>query len=501
MNVPMLLAVFLVPFGRIQNIATASNSNDWPRATLEQVGIDSEPLIEMFDFVRAREIPVHSVQIVRHGKLALDAYFYPYGADMRHDVASVTKSITSTLVGIAIEKGYLRGVDERVVELFPPMHSEAPIDPHKTAITLRDLLTMQAGWDCGFDPNEARLFEMRRSPDWPQFMLALPMVAEPGTHWAYCSGNCHVLSAIITRTTGTNALAFARREFFEPLGIHDVMWETDSQGNNHGWGDLQLHPRDMAKIGQLFLQRGQWRGRQIVPESWIREATREHVDRTINNDHYGYFWWVKGTNFPGMFEAVGRGGQRINVWPKEDLVIVFTGGDFEPGDISSFILRALKSETRLPTNPSGSSRLREKIRLATQAPSPSKVPPLPEIAARISGKPFQLSTNGLDMTELALRFTRSEAGVELTRNGLVMKCGIGLDGVERFSRDMFVGLPFAAKGRWIDAETFLLQLNRVGGINRYDFTLKFSPDANSVNGSLKEHTGLNNEVFSGLAKR
>jgi len=278
-------------------------NDDWQLATPEEVGIDSASLAEMFEFVRERGIPVHSVQIVRHGRLVLDAYFYPYSAGMRHDVASVTKSITSTLIGLALQKGLIRDVQQPVLSFFPN-RSIADLDANKEKLALENLLTMQAGWDCGFEAKEARLVEMRRSADWLQFMLDLPMVATPGTRFAYCSGNPHLLSIILSQATGTNALAFARRELFEPLGIRQVVWPADPRGNTHGWGDLQLHPRDMAKGGQLFLQRGRWGERQMISETWIRAATRAHVDRTTNRDRYGYLWWVKGEDYPGMFEAV-----------------------------------------------------------------------------------------------------------------------------------------------------------------------------------------------------
>src|SRR5438552_5660667 len=268
-------------------------TSEWTTASPEEVGFDSAALNEMFDHVCAQKVPVHSVQIVRHGKLVLDAYFYPYNSEMRHDVASVTKSVTSTLIGLAVQKGFIRDVQQPVLSLFPN-RPVANSDAKKQKLTLEHLLTMQAGWDCGFEAKEARLFEMRRSADWLQFMLDLPMVAEPGTRFAYCSGNPHVLSTILSQATGTNALAFARRELFEPLGIRDVAWPADPRGNTHGWGDLQMHPRDMARLGQLFLQRGRWGGRQILSAAWVHVATRAHVARTTNRDHYGYSWWVKG---------------------------------------------------------------------------------------------------------------------------------------------------------------------------------------------------------------
>ena len=479
--------------------AEGASSPVWTTALPEEVGLDSAALVEMFNHVRQHDVPVHSAQIVRHGKLMLDAYFYPYRAGMRHDVASVTKSITSTLVGLVIEKGHLRDLNQPVLSFFAG-RSVAQLDERKRRLTLENLLTMQAGWDCGFEPKEARLLEMRRSADWLQFTLDLPMVAEPGTRFAYCSANCHVLSAILTRTTGTNALAFARRELFGPLGIRDVAWPADPQGHNHGWGDLQLHPRDMAKLGQLFLQRGRWGGRQIVPENWIRTATRAHVERTSNEDHYGYFWWVKGENYPGVFEAVGRGGQRIIVWPAKDLVLVFTGGGFEPGDLAKFILKALKSDEPLPPNPEALTRLRERVAAAARPPPPRGIAESHAIAARISGKTFKLSANTLGLSTLTLEFNNSaEAQAEFLLDGNRVRCPLGLDGVERFSTNALINLPVAGKGEWLGDGTFLLQVDLVGGINCYRFKLSFGDSSLKV--ALNERTGLNEESFDGAQQR
>jgi CubicO group peptidase (beta-lactamase class C family) len=478
--------------------AEESQAPEWATGLPEELGLDSAALIEMFDYVRAHNVPVHSVQIVRHGRLALDACFYPYRSGMRHDVASVTKSVTSTLIGLAIHKGLIRDVQQLVLSFFPN-RSVANSDPNKQKVALDHLLTMQAGWDCGFEAKEARLFEMRRSADWLQFMLDLPMVAEPGTRFAYCSGNPHVLSMVLSQATGTNALAFARRELFEPLGIRDVAWPADAGGNNHGWGDLQMHPRDMARLGQLFLQRGRWGGRQILPEAWVRTATSAHVMRTTNRDHYGYSWWVKGEDHPGMFEAVGRGGQRINVWPAKDLVLVFTGGEFEPGDLAKFILKALKSDTPLRPNPRASAQLQERIASAVK-PLPSQpVGKLPAIAIRISGRPFTLSTNTLGVSALALNFNDSaEAQADLVWNGQRVPFQVGLDAVERFSTNALVGLPQAAKGQWLNHGTLLLDLDLIGAINCYRFKLTFSEDGKSLKASVAERTGLNEASFEGV---
>jgi CubicO group peptidase (beta-lactamase class C family) len=480
--------------------AIAADLASWPTAPPEEVGVDSAALVEMFDFVRTNGTLVHSVQLVCKGKLVLDSYFYPYREDMRHDVASVTKSITSTLVGLAIDKGHLPDVQQPLLGLFPDRQA-ANLETRKRKLTLEHLLTMCAGWDCGFEPKEARLMEMRRTTDWIQFMLDLPMVAEPGERWAYCSGNCHVLSALITRKTGTNALAFARRELFEPLGIHDVAWTADSQGNHYGWGDLQLHPRDMAKIGQLFLQRGRWGERQIISEKWIRQATRAHVEKTTGSARYGYYWWVPGPKYAGVFEAVGRGGQRITVWPDKELVLVYTGGGFNNDHLTPFILKALKSDAPLPSNPQMLAKLRDQLAVAKRPPPPQPVLKLPPLAARISGRQYALTANSLDLTALTIHFDKSaDATLRFTRLGDEFTCGVGLDGVPQFSKQHLVDLPFACKGRWLDDQTFFLEVDRVAGVSCFHFTLRFMDDGNSLNVALKERTGLLEETFRGTAR-
>lgn len=499
----VLFAAQLVVGSASIHAAESSRSpalDTWRTSSPEAAGIDSAPLVEMFDFVGERQIPVHSIQLVRRGYLVLDAYFHPYDGRTRHDVASVTKSITSTLIGLAIERGHLRDVQQPVLDFFPG-RTISSLDGRKRQQNLEHLLTMQSGWDCGFEPNEARLFEMRRRPDWIQFMLDLPLVDEPGRRWAYCSGNCHVLTRILRQAAGTNALAFARRELFEPLAIRDVAWVADPQGDNHGWGDLQMHPRDMAKLGQLLLQRGRWGERQIISDAWIRRATSAQVKTTSNRDHYGYYWWVKGTNFPGMFEAVGRGGQRITVWPAKEMVMVFTGGGFEPGDLAPYILKSLKSDQPLPANPSANTRLREKLSAAVRPPAPQPVPELPAMSARISGKTYTLSTNELDLATLTLLFDKSsEAALRFQRLGKELRCPVGLDGVERFSRDTLVELPFACKGRWLNADTFLLELDRAAGISLYRLKLTFADEGNSVTIAISERSGLGAEVVNGRTK-
>ena len=188
-------------------------------------------------------------------------------------------------------------------------------------------------------------------------------------------------------------------------------------------------------------------------------------------------------------------------------MLVSTGGGFEPGDLAPFILKSLnalkseKSDQPLPANPGANARLRDKLAAATRPPAPQPVPELPAMAARISAKIYTLTANELDLATVALQFSKSsEATLRFTRLGQELRCPVGLDGVERFSTDKLVELPFACKGRWLTADTFLLELDRVAGISLYRFKLTFADEGNSLIIALSERTGLGEEVFDGRTK-
>jgi len=212
--------------------------------------MDARVLARLFDFVRERRVPIRSLLIVRNGTIVLDASFFPYRSGDPHDLASATKSVTSTLIGIAIGERLLGGVDQAVLPLFP-RRRVANRGARKEHLTIEHLLTMTSGLDCRFRPGEITLGQMQHSPDWIQFMLDLPMAADPGSRFEYCSGGMHLLSGIVAQAAGTSPLEYARRRLFEPLGIDSVIWPADPLGTSHGWGDLHLAPRDAAKISAI----------------------------------------------------------------------------------------------------------------------------------------------------------------------------------------------------------------------------------------------------------
>ena len=210
-----------------------------------------------------KRLNVHSVTVIRHGQVVLDAYFYPYRASAPHDVASVTKSITAAIVGIAV--GHGTGEDGSETTLVFPNDRPADADERKQKITIADMLAMRSGLDCGFLPGEQELEQMRRTNDWAKFALALPMKYAPGEKFGYCSPGYHLLSSVVTAAAHEPLVEFGKKNLFAPLGIRDVIWPPDEQGRTHGWGDSHFYPRDFAKIGYLYLHDGQWDGKQIVP--------------------------------------------------------------------------------------------------------------------------------------------------------------------------------------------------------------------------------------------
>jgi CubicO group peptidase (beta-lactamase class C family) len=291
----------------------------WRTSTPEEQGMDSQKLEAMLTEIKERKIDVHSLLVIRNGYLVSESYFGPYQQDLKQDMQSVGRSFTSVLIGIAIDKGYINGVDQKILAFFPKRTFEN-LDEQKEAMTLDDVLTMRSGLEGENDPYYRA---MQNSPDWIQYLLDKPIVDPPGSRWSYCAGCSHILTTILQETTGMNPHDFAEQYLFKPLGISAGPWMTDPAGIPYGAGGFNLTPRDMAKLGYLYLRKGQWDGQQIVSSEWVETSTRTHADVDVNAHFgYGYHWFT----VPEMrgYAALGGGGQIILVIPESDLVIVTT---------------------------------------------------------------------------------------------------------------------------------------------------------------------------------
>jgi CubicO group peptidase (beta-lactamase class C family) len=290
-----------------------------PRATPESQGISSGAIC---DFIAAADKinTLHSFMILRHGRVVAEGWWKPESAEKPHVMWSLSKSFTSTAIGLAIDEGKLK-LDDPVLKFFP---TEAPADPsdHLKAMTIRDLLTMTGGYD-----SEPPLIPA--GPNMKNF-LALPVPFQPGTHFQYNTTGTYTLSAILTKATGKTALEYLTPRLFEPLGIDHPQWDASAEGYSLGGYGLHLRTEDIAKFGQLYLQKGHWNGRQLVPAKWIEQATT----RQVANDQEGHakigFDWKQGYCFQfwrcthNAYRGDGAGGQFIVVMPDQDAVVVIT---------------------------------------------------------------------------------------------------------------------------------------------------------------------------------
>jgi CubicO group peptidase (beta-lactamase class C family) len=319
----LLSACFGQPQQIVENDPFINRNALWPTrrwqvSTLPEQGLEPAYFEEMQDYIEQNRYDIHSLLVIRHGYLVYEEYGSIYSADMTHNQYSVTKSVVGTLVGIAIDQGYIPGVDEPILELLPD-RIVSNVDRRKPNITLDHVLTMSAGidWQEG-DPAFDALYT---SQDWVQHMLEKPMSAEPGSHFLYCSGCSHLLTAVLAESTGQDVIKFANENLFKPLGITDYTWNKDAQDIPVGGWGLFLTPRDMAKIGYLYLNQGQWDGKQVVSTDWIDRSTSPRI-QTGGNLEYGYQWWIY--SHYDAYTAMGRYGQTIFVIPKFDMVIVVT---------------------------------------------------------------------------------------------------------------------------------------------------------------------------------
>ena len=315
----------------------AKAEDSWEIAALYEEGIDSGKIDELIrSILNKRFKNIHSVLLVRNGKLVLEEYFYGYQRDTKHELHSVSKSITSILVGIAIDQKKILGVDEKVYEFFPEYTGSRWID-QKYNIAVEHVLTMSAGID--WDEQSHRLTDRRNDivamiygDDWLEYVLNKKQIEAPGKRFNYSGGLNVLLGGIIKNSSDLYADKFAEKYLFGPLGISDYRWGRHPDGTINTQGGLSLRPRDMAKIGYLFLKEGKWQGRQIVSRNWVNESTKAHIPAYFGLG-YGYQWYrgeaaVNGKVIETFF-AWGRGGQFIFVLPEFDLVAVFTSRPYD----------------------------------------------------------------------------------------------------------------------------------------------------------------------------
>lgn len=346
-------------------------NDGWQTASLKSVGLDSAKIEELVKKVNSGYYKnIHGVVIIKNNKLVFEQYWkgndfglnspdylgreIQFDRITRHNTHSATKSFTSALVGIAIDKGYIKNENDSIFK-YLPYHKGLNTDG-KDRITIRHMLTMSSGlqwneWDVAVS-EEQDVMKFNQSGNPIAYLLSKPLVAAPGTRYYYNGGGVDLLGVIVNNASGQNVAAFSRDYLFAPLGITNYTWPTlYPSGITCCHGDIYITPRDMAKFGYLFLNNGLWNGTRIISEEWVRKSTQNQISPGVDwADGYGYLWWLRNFSCNGhvynSFKAMGWGGQEIFVFPSLNMVVVFTGANYVSGTpcdemMKNYILSAL----------------------------------------------------------------------------------------------------------------------------------------------------------------
>jgi CubicO group peptidase (beta-lactamase class C family) len=461
-----LAALALVAFG------PAAVAGGLPRSSPEAQGVSSSALLAFIEAADRDLDAMNSFMLVRHGHVVAEGWWAPYNAESPHSLYSLSKSFTSTAVGIAISEGKL-GLDDEVLKFFP---DDAPAEPSSNlkAMRVSDLLRMSTGQQS----------EPARTSDepWTRTFLAQPVPFKPGTHFLYNTSATYMLSAIVQKATGTTVLDYLKPRLFEPLGIEHPTWEASPQGISTGGYGLSIRTEDIARFGQLYLQKGQWQGKQLVPASWVEAATSRQTSNGSSpksdwDQGYGYqFWRCRH----GAYRGDGAFGQYCIVLPEQDAVIAITSGVKDMQSVLNLVwdklLPALKPGS---LSPDDESRKKLERTLAGLSLPPQEGSASP---ANVSGKRYLFPSNDRKLESVALETDARGDTLVVRIDGVDRRipCGRGVWKKGPLAYARFPEQPAAASGAWTGDDTFTARICFYETPFILKLTLKFSDDEVSL---------------------
>ena len=452
----------------------------FPSSSPELQGMSSSVLDSMMLFIKNTNPNIHHLTIIRNNKTVLDADIYPYSSQYIHDVASVTKSFTSLLIGIAIDKRFIKNENEKVLKFFPEVINH---NQHLDSLKIKDLITMTSGFDCGVSDGEKALSNMRKTNDWIRFIFNLPMTSKPGETFSYCSCNFYLLSEIIYRATKLIPHEFAKKYLLDPLGISNSKWLTNYKGINNGWGDLFLYPADMTKIGKLVLDKGKWQSKQIVSEQWINKSLKTFI-KLPDDKGYGYGWWTNDK--VGYYEAAGRGRQTISVIPSQNMIVTMLGGEFDAGTIGKYIFQSIQSDKALPENKNSLSALRTTIKKVAAKPSLKLSSVNNSIIQKLNKRAIVFEKNITEIDSLQFDFVSKEKGIVVFyKNKSAEKYPFVLStNTYALGFDSTLQVQVALQAKFENENEFVLHFNQLCRINNFYF--HFVINKNSIVTTMEE---------------
>lgn len=484
-----LVFLFCLIISGINFGQNTSHAKALPRSTPAAEGVAPQAIAALLDAASKSKHEFHSIMILRHGKVISEAWWAPYRADLRHTMYSCSKSFTATAVGFAVSEGKI-SLDDKVISFFPE-YLPQQVSPYLEQLTIRHLLTMTDGMDP--DPS----FSLAVSDDnWIKGFFGTPIVKAPGSVFLYNSLGTYMAGAIVQKVTGQSLVEYLKPRLFEPLGIEGMDWENDLLGYNVGGWGLRIKTEDMAKFAQLFLQKGVWNGKQVLPQGWVEEASSKKIlqqpdlsdaDRSKNDWAQGYCYqmWRSRHN---SFRGDGAYGQLIMVLPEQDAVIAVTAetNDMqgEMNLIWDYLLPGFL-DAPMPTSPAETDHLRQQIKklqlpkIGGKAKSP--------VAKSIQGKNFKLQPNDLQLESLKFDFDKDEVEMDMAgteghfsfdfgagkwESGTTKRLGPYLANVKGY----FQGLPPAqvvGNYGWLDDNTLQLKLRYIESPHSETFTCHF----------------------------
>lgn len=450
----------------LANITLAQSQKSLPRSTPSAEGVSANAIQQFLDAAAASKHEFHSMMMLRNGKVIAEGWWDPYNPELVHTMYSVSKSFTATAIGFAVAEQQL-SVSDKVLDFFPS-YKEGASD-YLRQLEIKDLLTMSVGHEKSFNQ------DIFPKEDWVEAFMAMPIANEPGTKFMYNTSASYMLSVIIKKVTGQNLTEYLTPRLFDPLGIKGIDWETDPEGiDTGGWG-LRLKTEDMAKFGLLFLQKGKWEGKQLLPESWIEEASTAKImqepdadaTKLANNDWiqgYAYQMWRSRNN---SYRADGAYGQYILVLPEVQGVIIFTS---ETNDLQGILNLAWQHLLPAFKGAEGDDLLLQK-RLSNLSISPQKGTSQIQAEKNYSGKTYHLASTNTKAKSIQVKFKKGT-------------CVLTLDSTYKFK---------LGEGKWIRGTTtrkgpnlFDFAQNYLEGLPSFQVAGSYGwDDANTLNLALK----------------
>jgi len=475
-TIPMLITVSVVAAGCAAARAADLPSHRLPRSTPEEQGISSPAIVAFIQAAEQKVDALHSFMLVRHGSVVAEGWWSPYGAEEPHALFSLSKSFTSTAVGLAVSEGRI-SLDDPVLGFFP---DKAPPEPAKNlkAMRIRDLLRMSTGQT----EDAVKDFPFQSREDLVKAFLALPVEYKPGTHFVYNTEATYVLSAIVTKVTGQSVLDYLQPRLFQPLGIANPTWQASAQGISFGGFGLSLRTEDIARFGQLYLQRGLWQGKQLVPAEWVDAATSLQTSNGSSptsdwDQGYGYqFWRCRH----GFYRADGAFGQFCIVMPQYDAVLAITSGTKDMASVMNLVwdlvVPALKSGP-LPADPASDRLLVAK--LASMGLRPQEGSESSPLAGKVAQRTYAFPANPEGIRSVSLD-PSAPGGVTIsleTGHGPErLVCGKGSWVKGELPPSFGITSAAAASGAWTAEDTYTATIVRTQMPFRQTLQLTFSGD-------------------------